>query len=186
MCCSVLQCVALYCIVLQCVAVCCSMLQYAANAKVLQMLPTGWRRPTGCLIFAGHFPQKSPIVSGSFARNALQLEASSGSSPPCSMRAYNRVYVSVGVCVCISVYVCFRLKVWVWLYMSFLSLSLSLSLSLFLFMSKPFCVCTSLCLCSSTCVHVCMRAYLCVDMVTQYEYTWDTNTHGIHKHMGYS
>ena len=44
-----------------------------------------WQRPVGCLISVGHFPTKSPIISGSFAKNDLQLKTSYGSSPPCSM-----------------------------------------------------------------------------------------------------
>jgi len=36
-------------------------------------------------MFVGHFPQKGLVISGSFAKNDLQLQTSYGYSPPCIM-----------------------------------------------------------------------------------------------------
>jgi len=51
------------------------------------------------LSLIGHFSQKSPIISGSFARNHLQVKASYGSSPPCNVRG---IPTCVGVCYTLS------------------------------------------------------------------------------------
>ena len=57
---------------------------------------TGWRRPIECPIFTGHFPQKNPIISGSFAKNDVQLEASYGSLPLYSLQSFCVVNLANG------------------------------------------------------------------------------------------
>jgi len=67
-------------------------IQISSNMKLsLSHAYTGWRQITRYFIFIGHFPQRSPVVSGSFAKNDLQLKASYDSTPPCIKYMYMSV-----------------------------------------------------------------------------------------------
>jgi len=46
-----------------------------STLDVRETYSTGWH-VCKCLIFIGNFPQNIPIISGSFAKNDLQLKAS--------------------------------------------------------------------------------------------------------------
>jgi len=46
---------------------------FIVHIYVYTYIATGWRRFIGCLILIGHFLQKSPMISGSFAQITCNL-----------------------------------------------------------------------------------------------------------------
>ena len=59
---------------------------------------TGWHRTIGCPIFIGRFLQKSPVISGSFANNDLQLGAPPPVVRPVILRVFAALYWQTWVC----------------------------------------------------------------------------------------
>jgi len=79
------------------------------------------------LVLIDHFPQKSPVVSGTFAERDLHLKASCASWPLCMRQRWHdsckcvrfslwKKFVCVCVCMYIYVYVCVYMCVYVHMY----------------------------------------------------------------------
>jgi len=83
--CNALQRTATHCNALKHIATHCNALPI--QTYVFSTDSTGWRRPIGFLIYLSHFLQKSPIISGSFAKRDLQRQASYAFWPPCNAHA---------------------------------------------------------------------------------------------------
>jgi len=139
-------------------------------------ISTGCRRPTGCLIFSSHFPQKRPIISGSFAKTDSHENSNKSSQPffdsgiytftvyihcvhsLCTFTVYIHtqrfaviVYTSVHVCIYLHVCVC-------------------ISVCVFARAHKCVRMCVCVCVCVRVCVCVCVRAFVCVCRYSPYPY----------------
>jgi len=66
---------------------------------MFSVVVTVWQRPIGYHTFAGHFPQKSPIINGSFATNDLQLKGILWVFATLYLYTYTKMQMYMHVCI---------------------------------------------------------------------------------------
>ena len=77
------------------------------------IISTVWCIVIGRLIFTGHFPQKSPIISGCFAEDDRNLRHPMDLQHPVSLSLYFPIYIYIYICIyvyinitCTNIYIC--------------------------------------------------------------------------------
>ena len=64
-------------------------------------------------IFIGHFPQKNPVINGSFAGRDLRFETFRASLAPCVRRATSNGFLCL---IYINIYICVHIYIYIYIY----------------------------------------------------------------------
>jgi len=76
---------------------------------------TGWRRVIGCLMFIGHFPQKSPILVANLRKVKHEIRHPMGLRHPVCIFVYITLYVYyTNIFRCMYIYVYNITYIYIW------------------------------------------------------------------------